>query len=332
MGFFNSLINSITGNGALGAVTSIASNLLGANSQSNANKTNMQINQLNNAFNERMMQKQMDFNTAMLTRQENYNKEMWNAQNAYNSPSAQVSRLKQAGLNPSMMLGNIGTGNAGSVGSTSPSGASAASAGSAGNAQGYNYNFQGIPDAIIQGKQAKIMDEQYKQWVIDNETRAQKNMEEISNLIAKTKNEDIKYKLSSVQYNYADELHNLSVQRERQTIANMQEQQKNIVREGLLMQKELDIFDERTRLQFADMVANRLFTESKTRTEKQVLIHEVQKMYETVARKNGIKISNDIAKRSADSIVEKAFQDSHPSTLWGTITRGYHDIQNKWFK
>ena len=320
MGFFKNLISGITGDGALGAVTNIAGNLFGAISQSNANKTNMQINQMNNAFNERMMQKQMDYNTAMLTRQENYNKEMWNAQNAYNSPSSQVSRLKQAGLNPAMMLGNIGTGNAQSAGSTSSSGASSASAGTSGNAQGYNYNFQGIPDAIIQGKQGKIMDEQYKQWVIDNQTRAQKNLASLNNIIADTKNKRIAYKLSSVQYAYADELAKLSIQNQKQTLSNMEQQQKNMVREGLLMQKEMDIFDERTRLEFANKVAERLFTEAKTRTEKHVLIHEVQKMYETTARTKGIKISNDVAKRSAESIVNKAYSESYSSmSPWGFL-------------
>ena len=310
MGFLKTLVNSV-GSGALGAVTSIAGNLLGAKSQSDANKTNLHINQLNNEFNERMMQKQMDYNTAMLNRQEAYNKEMWKAQNAYNDPSEQVKRLKGAGLNPTLMLGQLGAGTAQSAGSTSPQGVSPASAGSSGNAQGYNYNFQGIPDAIIQGKQAKIMDEQYKQWVMDNQTRALKNLAEIDNLIADTKNKNVAHKLSSVQYAYADELAQLAIQNQKQTISNMEQQQKNIVREGLLMQKELDIFDERTRLQFADMVAQRLFTEAQTRTEKQHLIHEVQKMYETVARTKGIKISNEVAKRSSEALVEKAFRDAY---------------------
>lgn len=338
MGFFGSiwngvkgLVKGITGADVLGAGTTIAGNLLGANSQKDANETNLKINQMNNEFNERMMHEQMNYNTAMLQKQQDYNTSMYNRQMSDNSAQAQRNRLEQAGFNPYMMMNGGSAGSATAIGSSSVS-ASPASAGSSGNVQGYNYNFQGIPDAIIQGKQAKIMDEQYKQWVMDNQTRAQKNLAEISNLIADTKNKDIAHKLSSVQYAYADELAQLAIQNQKQTISNMEQQQKNMVREGLLMQKELDIFDERTKLQFADMVANRLFTEAKTRTEKQVVIHEVQKMYETLARTHGIKISNDVAKRSADSLVEKAFQDSHPSTLWGTITRGYHDALNKWFK
>lgn len=40
--------------------------------------------------------------------------------NAYNTPSAQVSRFRQAGLNPYMMLGQINSGNQTSVASTQP--------------------------------------------------------------------------------------------------------------------------------------------------------------------------------------------------------------------
>ena len=36
---------------------------------------------------------------------------MWNMQNAYNSPTAQMSRLRQAGLNPNLVYGNGVTGN-----------------------------------------------------------------------------------------------------------------------------------------------------------------------------------------------------------------------------
>ena len=39
--------------------------------------------------------------------------QLWNKTNAYNDPSAQVARLKKAGLNPNFILGNGGvSGNA----------------------------------------------------------------------------------------------------------------------------------------------------------------------------------------------------------------------------
>ena len=42
----------------------------------------------------------------------NKNVEMWKMQNAYNAPKQQMSRLKEAGLNPNLMYGKGTVGNA----------------------------------------------------------------------------------------------------------------------------------------------------------------------------------------------------------------------------
>ncbi len=73
--------------------SSFIGGLFGSSSQNSANSTNIKLNQMNNDFQAAQMQKQMDYNT-----------EMWRKQNAYNSPSAQVQRLKDAGLNPYMFM------------------------------------------------------------------------------------------------------------------------------------------------------------------------------------------------------------------------------------
>nr|DAH63061.1 MAG TPA: DNA pilot protein VP2 [Microviridae sp.] len=102
---------------------SVLGGIFGSKSQNSANAANLQINRENNAFNERMMQKQLDYNT-----------DMWNKQNAYNTPSAQVQRLKEAGLNPYLMMSNgnqIGT-------ASSANSASMASASGNPNMQAYD--------------------------------------------------------------------------------------------------------------------------------------------------------------------------------------------------
>lgn len=48
------------------------------------------------------------YNTWMFRQQEESNLRNWNMQNDYNSPSAQMARLKAAGLNPNMVYGNGG--------------------------------------------------------------------------------------------------------------------------------------------------------------------------------------------------------------------------------
>lgn len=68
------------------------------------NKTNKQMNDDNN-------QLQMD----LWNQQKEYDYKMWQENNAYNTPQAQVQRLKDAGINPALALGNISTGESSST-------------------------------------------------------------------------------------------------------------------------------------------------------------------------------------------------------------------------
>ena len=52
-------MDPVTGSALIGAGASLLGNLFGSKSQSDANKTNLKIAQMNNEFNERMMQKQV---------------------------------------------------------------------------------------------------------------------------------------------------------------------------------------------------------------------------------------------------------------------------------
>jgi len=80
----------------VGAATTIAG---GAMNMQASSKTNLRTRQ----HNEHMFNKQAD-----------HNLKLWNMQNEYNSPKQQMKRLKEAGLNPSMIYGQ---GNAGQTAS-----------------------------------------------------------------------------------------------------------------------------------------------------------------------------------------------------------------------
>ncbi|MBO7731265.1 MAG: hypothetical protein J6S67_01880 [Methanobrevibacter sp.] len=68
-------------------------------SNENINAQNIAMQRETNEQNYRMFQEQLGYNT-----------KMWNDTNLYNSPEQQVLRLKQAGLNPYMMLDGSGNG------------------------------------------------------------------------------------------------------------------------------------------------------------------------------------------------------------------------------
>lgn len=99
---------SIISSGITG-LSSVIGGIFGKNSQSSANKTNLQINRENQVWNEKMMDKQNAWNLAQ-----------WNRENEYNSASQQVARYRAAGLNPYLMMQNGSAGSASSVTSASP--------------------------------------------------------------------------------------------------------------------------------------------------------------------------------------------------------------------
>lgn len=89
----------------IGGVASLASAILGAKSSSSANDSAIAQQQLANQG-----------NISLARENNNFNLEMWRRNNEYNSPSAQMQRYKDAGLNPALIYGS--SGNAGN--SSSP--------------------------------------------------------------------------------------------------------------------------------------------------------------------------------------------------------------------
>ncbi len=89
----------------IGGLGSIVGSAIGAGAQRRANIQNMQLAKYQN-----------NWQTAENDKAYARSVEMWNMQNQYNSPTAQMSRLRQAGLNPNLVYGSGVTGN--SAGST----------------------------------------------------------------------------------------------------------------------------------------------------------------------------------------------------------------------
>lgn len=93
----------------VGDVASAVGNIVSTNK---TNKSNMAINRMNNEFNAAEAEKVRQFQW-----------EMFNATNQYNTASAQRQRLEEAGLNPYLMMNGGSAGTAQSSGSTSPASA-----------------------------------------------------------------------------------------------------------------------------------------------------------------------------------------------------------------
>ena len=101
---------SILGAAVIGAGASLVGGALGAAGQSSANRTNIQLQREQNAWNEKQAEKANQWNI-----------EQWERENLYNSPMQQMQRLEQAGLNPNLMYSQGNTGSASSLKSEMPS-------------------------------------------------------------------------------------------------------------------------------------------------------------------------------------------------------------------
>lgn len=105
---------SAAGAAALSAGLSAGSGIVGAGAQ-------LYTNRKNREFEAEQSQLQRDWNEEMYNKQNAWNYEMWQKQNEYNSPSAQLERLRDAGLNP-LFYGLDGTGNASELTAAQPLG------------------------------------------------------------------------------------------------------------------------------------------------------------------------------------------------------------------
>lgn len=293
-------LGSAAGQTIAGVGSTLLSNIFGASSTNKTNQNNLKINQMNNEFNERMMQKQMDYNTLM-----------WNKQNEYNSPSAQVQRFRDAGLNPYMMMNGGSAGNAQAAGSTS-----AASAAGAAPQQSFHPDFSGIPQSILMAKQGSNIDADTNLKVIDSQTLGLRNMQTLANMIANTENTKVKTQLQNTILNYADQM-------QMEQLRQLQLTSDKIAREVMLQDKALSIFDEKTRLEFAHMA-------SQIDLNKHNAQHEISQLIDVAQKKLGRKLS-DIEKDDIFDAVKKTviFKPTSSMGLYGAAATTGSVIGNK---
>ena len=174
---------------ALGGLAGVAS--AGANYRSQ-NKTNQ--------LNYQMFKEQQKYDKEMYEQQLADTWEMWNATNEYNSASNQVSRLKEAGLNPAMMLGSMNAGSASA--SSTPSLAATARP----NMQAPQIDpgrlmdaaariFDGASSGIEKYQQLKLSNQAIEARDIDLKTQAYRNLLELQERTRNIRDKDLQYSI-----------------------------------------------------------------------------------------------------------------------------------------
>lgn len=290
----------------LGFGSNLITNLFNRGSNNKTNETNLKIAQMNNQWSEKMMQKQMDYNT-----------DMWNKTNEYNSAASQRQRLEKAGLNPSLMMNG---GNAGvAQGVSSPSLPSPSQA----TMQPNRYDFSGIGQAAFQGLQMELIAEKNRAEVnnLDAQADVARARAAADNAWTYEKLKETKLGRQFLESTFGTRVAQVSADYQN-TIRSgrmMQAQTQLALSNELLNQKELAIFDAERVAGVANTIANTLLQLNQGKLTKQQIITEIQRTYKTAAEAQGLKISNDVARRSADSIVENAEQQARKTKLEGDV-------------
>lgn len=282
--------------GLFGGLGSVISGAIGAKTTADTNKTNLKINQMNNDFNAREAQKARDFQL-----------DMWNRENEYNKASSQRKRLEEAGYNPYMNDAQAGT-------ATGMSGTSASTAAGASPQIPYTPDFQSV--GVNLASALKMMSEK-KQTDIENLNMSDLLRSQIWQNIGATdwrnaSPEARAYNLSqgrkAAELGMASLEENLSNQRWSNNllvanIANslLDADAKTVVNKYL---------DENQRAELNIKAANYEYLIMSGQMKRQEVNNLIADEILTYAKANGQKISNRVAKETADKLI-KATNDTN---------------------
>lgn len=306
----------------VGAVGGLMGDAINYGSQSSTNKANKEIAQMNNEWNERMLQKQMDYNT-----------EMWNKQNEYNSAKNQRARLEEAGMNPYLMMSGGNAGTAQSANGVNPP-------------QAQQVQFQApqvdlsTPAAFLQqalelqsvkrqrDADSSLKEQQAAQVGIENKYKAMSMLSDIYQRIESSKNLKHDTEAKQIANRFALETFSSDVAAKAHNATNLKllgdVYLADIALKGVqkaVADKQLYWIDATTQMNIAEALSRIGLNKAQARSA-------VQGILESKARTAGIHISNDVARRTADSIVDQAYWQADESRSKAGIAgnEAYHGI------
>lgn len=298
------------GSALVGAGASLIGNILGSESTSDTNDTNLQIAQMNNEFNEEQMQKVLDYNT-----------EMWNKENEYNTYSAIRERMEDAGLNPALMF----TGGAGSVSNASSAqSTSPAKASEVGRQMPYDWDLSGVAESYASVSNANSQkelaeansnyaDAQARLSSLNADAReimnkyAEKSL--VQDIVGKmNENEYSTYRNMLMQDSYTMQLnrYNLENEKLKSDVGRNIAETVNLGLMASLSQKELSWFDAKSRAQVSQMAADTYLKYAQGSLSYKQCAEAVANTILITAKANGQKLDNWKANMMADDVINQA--------------------------
>lgn len=353
---FNFDFMSLLG-GLLGVGTSILGNVLGNKSQSDTNKTNLQIAQMNNEYNERMFNKQLEYNQDMFNQQIDYDQKKMQQQNSfnymmqnnamasqqnYNSAKAQRARLEAAGLNPYLMIsgGNAGTasavsGSSGTGGSPSAMGVNVPTASPA-VMQAYRPDFSGATGVIqtlldieaqkgVRDAQADFYRQQAAGFKVDNKYKAEKILWEIYNSKADYNLKNSQEALNNMSFARMQAMFSSDVSKAQREADNAQFTGELIRAQtawqqlqGLLGAKELKYYDQKVLQELAIGAAQQYSLVAAGKASEAQARQAIENALNLVEQREGIKVDNYVKQNTANALIKTARNNCNTS-YWNSV-------------
>lgn len=355
---------SLLGSALVGAGASLLGNIFGSKSQSDTNKTNLQIAQMNNEYNERMFNQQLEYNQDMFNQQVDYDwkktqyqTEKNNAaqlaaigmQQEYNSAVNQRKRLEAAGLNPYLMMsgGNAGTssavsGSAGTGGSPSAMGVNAPTASPA-VMQAFHPDFSGVTGVIqtlldiqaqkgVREAQASSLGEQASGFKIENKYKAEKLLWEIYNSKADYNLKNSQEALNNMSFARMQAMFSSDVSKAQREADNAQFTGELIRAQtawqqlqGLLGAKELKYYDQKVLQELAIMSAQQYSLVAAGKASEAQARQAIENALNLVEQREGIKVDNYVKQNTANALIKTARNNCNTSYWISKDTKNAYD-------
>ena len=287
---------------------SVLSSLIGssiaASSQSSSNKMNIKLAKMSNDFQREMYEKQVA--------------DEWR-QIEYNTPSNQVSRLKQAGLNPNLMLNGGSSGNASGSVTTGGNPATAHVDPTIGPSasQLLSQASEQLFDFLLQKKQVDKLGAETQGLQIDNQYKVQEILSRINNMKADTFSKDAKRQLDEMNTKYLRGNYDNFIKQQQANIAFTEQQTALLHSQKILTdfqanlsQKELKVFDDKIQADLSLKAAQTYQAYANGNMSYAQAKLAISNAVESAARTSGIRIDNNIKERSSDALVRSAFNQN----------------------
>lgn len=310
-----------------------------------------------NASNERMNAANNKLQMDLWHEQQEYDYKMWQENNAYNTPSAQVERLKAAGINPALALSNISTGES----SSTAGGQSIPKTTAATYENPANEVNMKVQNLALIGKQLSDISKQYEETRSIEMQNNWQNVEKsaaVASILKDNKLKDEAVENASLSNRLFRDTYYAKVTEQEEQANIAWRTRLNLTAQGSLIELQKDSTDyynkhvqpqelNNLRAQYGELVANAFATVLGAKTsaalaKSQIKLNDeqikaiAQNIKETAAKTKGLEFVNKVNDRTIEYQVKKIIAESNNETLkpfWnsfgilGNVLKGFAGVK-----